>query len=221
MSKETQKKYKTVTYSSLPIHNTPGFATHTIAGSINDTSFKEFRDFIKKTLDDNKKIDDELREHNEKQAFNKIHDPDAKPVFFSTKPKVERINLVVDSLGGSCSSMTNIIALMKSCPIPIDTYCFGVAMSAGFMIFIHGNRRYIDKTVDFMFHSLSTMVWDNAPNIQRNANHITKINQMYQQIVVDKTGLTMEWVKQNEERDIHFLHEELLDNKIADVLVIE
>lgn len=218
MSKEI--KHPTVKYSSLPLFNNPSFATHTIAGGINDGSYKEFRDFLKKVHEENQKIDDEEREHKEKEAFNKIHDPEAKPTFRPSKPKVERINLVVDSRGGSCSSMTNIVALMNVSPIPIDTYCFGTAMSAGFMIFIHGKRRYIDGAVDLMTHSLATMVWDVAPNIQTYANHLMELNGIYQKMIAEKTGLTLEWLKSNETRDVHFLAEDVLKNKIADVLVI-
>lgn len=218
MSKET--KHQTVKYNSLPLFNNPSFATHTIAGGINDGSYKEFRDFLKKVHDENQKIDDEEREYKEKEAFNKIHDPEAKPTFRTSKTKVERINLVIDSRGGSCSSMTNIVALMNASPIPIDTYCFGTAMSAGFMIFIHGKRRYIDSTVDLMTHSLSTMVWGVAPDIQSYANHLMELNGIYQKMISEKTGLTMEWLKDNQTRDVHFLAEDVLKNKIADVLVV-
>ena len=218
MSKEI--KYSTVKYNSLSLFNNPSFATHTLVGTINDSSYKDFRDFLKKVYEENQKIDDEEREHKEKEAFNKIHDPEAKPKFCSSKPKVQRINLIIDSRGGSCSSMTNIVALMNASPIPIDTYCFGCAMSAGFMIFIHGKRRYIDGTVDLMTHSLSTMVWDDAPSIKRYSDHIQRLNRIYQQMISDRTGLSMAWIEENEERDIHFIAEEALQNKIADVLVI-
>lgn len=218
MSKET--KYQTVKYSSLPLFNNPSFATHTIAGGINDGSYKDFRDFLKKVHEENQKIDDEEREYKEKEAFNKIHDPEAKPTFRPSKTKVERINLVVDSRGGSCSSMTNIVALMNASSIPIDTYCFGTAMSAGFMIFIHGKRRYIDGAVDLMTHSLSTMVWGVAPDIQSYANHLMELNGIYQKMISEKTGLTIEWLKDNQTRDVHFLAEDVLKNKIADVLVV-
>lgn len=220
MSKDKETKFPTVKYNSLSLFNNPSFATHTIAGGINDSTFKDFREFLNKVFDHNQKIDDDEREFKEKEAFNKIHDPEAKPTFRSTKTKIERINLIVDSRGGSCSSMTNIVALMNSSPIPIDTYCFGSAMSAGFMIFIHGKRRYIDGTVDLMTHSLSTMVWDDAPSIKRYTDHILRLNDIYQKMIADKTGLTLEWIKQNEERDIHFIAEEALQNKIADVLVV-
>lgn len=218
MSKET--KHQTVKYSSLPLFNNPSFATHTIAGSINDGSYKEFRDFLRKVHDENQKIDDEAREYKEKEAFNKIHDPEAKPTFRTSKPKVERINLIIDSRGGSCSSMTNIVALMNASPIPIDTYCFGSAMSAGFMIFIHGKRRYIDRTANFMTHSLAAGVLDKVHEMLRYSTHLDGINKIYQDMIVSKTGLTIEWVQQHQDQDTFMLYEQILENKIADVLVV-
>lgn len=206
-------------YSALNLYNNPAFATHAITGAINDTSHKEFREFIKSVLENNQKIDDEERLHKEKQEFNKIHDPEAKPEFFSHKTKVQRINLIIDSYGGQCSSMTSIVALMNSSPIPIDTYCFGAAMSAGFMIFVHGKRRYVGNAANLMMHSLSTGVYDHAPGILVRAEHLMKVNTMYQQMVANKTGLTMEWLKEHQEKDMHFLADDCITFKIADAII--
>lgn len=220
MSKDKDVKYQTVKYTTLPLFDNPNFATHTIAGGINDAAFKDFRDFLAKVHEHNKKINDEVRENTEKTAFNKVNDPEAKPVFYFTKPKIERINLIVDSRGGSCSSMTNIVALMNNSSIPIDTYCFGTAMSAGFMIFIHGKRRYISGAVDFMTHSLSSSTWDDAHAIKRYGEHVVRLNDIYQGMISEKTGLTLEWIKANQERDVFMTYEEVLEHKIADVLVV-
>ena len=208
-------------YSSLNLYNNPAVATHAITGSINDSSYKEFREFIKAVLENNQKSSDEERIHKEKEEFNKIHNPEAKPEFFSPKTKVQRINLIVDSYGGQCSSMTSIVALMNSSPIPIDTYCFGAAMSAGFMIFIHGKNRYVGNAADLMMHSLSTGVYDHAPGIKSKAEHLLKINTVYQQMVANKTGLTMEWLKEHEEKDMHFLADDCIEYKIADAIIEE
>lgn len=216
---KVEVKAPTVTYSSLTIMDNPKVATHTMTGTINDSTHKEFREFLNKVFEHNRKIDDDARENAEKVAFNKIHDPEAKSTFVFKKDKIERINLIIDSYGGACRSMMNITALMEASPIPIDTYCFGVAMSAGFMIFVHGKRRYLGTASDLMTHSLSTMVWDNAPNILTQAEQINKLNQIFQKIISSKTGLTMDWMKENEKIDVHFFADEAVKLKIADVIV--
>lgn len=217
--KEKKPAPQTVKYSSLTILDNSKVATHTIAGTINDTSYKDFSKFLNDVYEHNEKINVAEREAREQEEFNKIHDPEAKPKFTFKKDKIERINLIVDSYGGACCSMTNITALMMASPIPIDTYCFGVAMSAGFMIFIHGKRRYVSSAVNMMTHSLSAMVYDNAPAIKTRALHLDKMNKIYQDMITSRTGLSSEWMVENEQKDVFFTSDEVLEHKIADVLV--
>lgn len=219
---EEKKSYSTVKHSSLTLLNNPSVKTHYINGSIDHKTLNEFKDLLNKVLEDNQKIDSDEAERIAKQKFKAIHEPEAKPEFVAeSKPKIERINLVINSGGGMVSVMLEVVALMKSSPIPIDTYCFGSAMSAAFFIFIHGKRRYVGTGASFMTHSISSMVWDNVPNMETRVKYLVNQNKYAQDEIAKRTNLTLDWLKEHEHVDVYFSSNESLDSKIADILVID
>jgi len=52
----------------------------------------------------------------------------------------DRITLIVNSPGGDLSCANQIIDTMSQLPIPVMTYCSGIAMSAALMILMHGTK---------------------------------------------------------------------------------
>ena len=70
---------------------------------------------------------------------------------FKRKP----IRLYVQSYGGDIYSMWALIDIILSSKTPVYTYCTGYAMSAGFKIFLAGEKRFISKHAVLMYHQLS------------------------------------------------------------------
>lgn len=214
-----EKKYPTISHGSLTLLNTNTVRTHNINGSINNDTLKNFQKFLAEIFESNAKIDSDAEEAKEKAEFKKIHDPEAKPEFTVTKKKVERINLVLNSGGGSVDVMLEIVSLMKMSSIPIDTYCFGSAMSAAFFIFIHGKRRFVGEGVSIMTHSISSMAWDNVPNMKIYVEYLNTKNEYAQQEIAKRTGISLEKLKEKEHVDWFMGAEEVLDLKIAEYLI--
>lgn len=75
------------------------------------------------------------------------------------------IHLYINSFGGSVHDMWSLISVIEASATPVYTYCTGYAMSAGFMIFIAGHRRFIGKYAQLMYHQLSTGVIGTAQEI--------------------------------------------------------
>jgi hypothetical protein len=65
----------------------------------------------------------------------------------------ERVLLTIDSPGGSGSTMRKIVEEISNSQIPIDTYVPDNAASAGAIMFILGDKRYVNKTSIITFHS--------------------------------------------------------------------
>ena len=70
------------------------------------------------------------------------------------------INIFINSFGGSVYDMWALIDIIESSKTPIHTYCSGYAMSAGFMIFLAGHKRFVTKHATLMCHQLS--MWDSG-----------------------------------------------------------
>ena len=60
--------------------------------------------------------------------------------------KREPIKLYINSNGGAIDDMWSLIDIMLNSKTPIYTYCTGYAMSAGFLIFLAGSKRFMTKT---------------------------------------------------------------------------
>lgn len=68
----------------------------------------------------------------------------------------EPIKLYISSCGGSIYDMWGLIDIIKTSPTPIYTYCTGYVMSAAFMIFISGHKRFIGEHSTLLYHQLSS-----------------------------------------------------------------
>ena len=72
----------------------------------------------------------------------------------------EPIKIYINSYGGDVYDMWSLIDIIISSKTPIHTYCTGYAMSAGFIIFLAGHKRFVTKHATLMYHQL--LMWDNG-----------------------------------------------------------
>lgn len=75
------------------------------------------------------------------------------------------IHLYINTFGGSVADMWSLISVIEVSKTPVYTYCTGYAMSAGFMIFIAGHKRFIGTHAQLMYHQLSSGVIGTAQEI--------------------------------------------------------
>lgn len=68
--------------------------------------------------------------------------------------KYFKINMYIQSTGGSLLPTFALVDYIKRSSIPIDTYINGFVASAATLISVSGNKRYITKNSLFLIHSL-------------------------------------------------------------------
>lgn len=73
------------------------------------------------------------------------------------KKEYERkpIHLIINSFGGNVYDMWSLIDILLNSKTPIHTYCTGYAMSAGFLIFLAGEKRSATPHATFVYHQTS------------------------------------------------------------------
>ena len=96
------------------------------------------------------------------------------------------IHLHINSYGGCIFSAFCIIDAMRKIQnegFEIYTYCEGKVASAGTMISIHGNRRFMSRNALMLIHQLSSMFWGKFAELEddwENCNMLMKkIKKMY------------------------------------------
>lgn len=110
------------------------------------------------------------------------------------------IKIYIDSYGGSVYQCLGLIGLMEKSVTPIHTYVTGVAMSAGFMIAIHGHKRYCYEHSTYMYHQLSSVAWGTMKDMEDNVQEYKRLNQKLQELTVKKTRISLKALEDNYER---------------------
>ena len=67
--------------------------------------------------------------------------------------KRKPIHLIINSFGGNVYDMWSLIDILLNSKTPIYTYCTGYAMSAGFIIFLAGEKRSATSHATFSLSS--------------------------------------------------------------------
>ena len=81
----------------------------------------------------------------------------------------EKINFYIQSVGGSLLPAFGVIDTIKSSSIPVNTYINGYVASAGSLLSVSGNKRYMSKNSMMLIHSLRTTIGE--VNFQELEDH--------------------------------------------------
>jgi ATP-dependent Clp endopeptidase proteolytic subunit ClpP len=80
-----------------------------------------------------------------------------------------RINIRINSPGGSIYHGNAIVTAIKNCPVEIHTYNDGLAASMGAVIFCASEHRHMAKNALVMLHSPISAMWGNAKDLRAEA----------------------------------------------------
>jgi len=116
---------------------------------------------------------------------------------YNLNKKVSRIQMIVNSPGGSCADGFAIIDMMEWSQIPIYTIGIGMVASMGLLILMagHKGRRVVTPNTSLLSHRFSSMSWGNHSQLVANRKiedqlHERIVNHYLQHTsVTDKTAL--------------------------------
>jgi ATP-dependent Clp protease protease subunit len=111
----------------------------------------------------------------------------------------EPIRLIVNSFGGSVYDGFALIAAIEHSKTPIHGYCYGSAMSMGFIIYIATHVRFAHKTSTLMYHEISDMFWGNITNAKQNLKECDRLQKVYDDYVLSRTKIPV--AKMNDYKD--------------------
>jgi ATP-dependent Clp protease protease subunit len=99
----------------------------------------------------------------------------------------------------------------------VDTFCLGVAMSAGADVLAAGRRRYVVPHAIAMIHQTSwELEWQFTSNLTRNAQHMERLNDLVMTSLAQGTGRSLEEVKADAREDHYLYGQEIIDYGLAD-----
>lgn len=142
--------------------------------------------------------------------------------FNKLEEKYDRIDVHINSYGGSVHEGLPIYNAIKASKKEVHTYCVGVAMSMGFMILMAAKKGRVHsyKGAVLMVHTVSTGVYGNAKKFRKEADTLDTYDSVLASLLAERTGKTEDEVKElwlNHE-DHHFKPTEALDEGFIDFI---
>lgn len=137
------------------------------------------------------------------------------------KPKEELkpIYLFIHSYGGDLDQCHALIDIISCSRIPIITVAMGVAMSAGFMIFLAGHKRYAFKHSNLMVHKGQASISGTPDQIEQAQKNYKRQLRDMEQFILARTGIEEKVFNRNKNKDWFLTAEELEKYNVVDKII--
>ncbi len=135
--------------------------------------------------------------------------------------KRKPIRLYFNSFGGSVYDMWLLVDSIMASRTPVYTYCTGYAMSAAFIIFLAGHKRFMSPHATLMYHQIYCWRSGKYQDLVDDREQTDHLNEMIEDFVVERTGLTKDDLLniREKKRDTYFSAKEAEELKIIDEIM--
>ena len=135
--------------------------------------------------------------------------------------ELEPIYLFINTPGGDLTSSNYFCDLIKSSRIPIYTVAMGMAMSAGFLIFISGKKRFAFPHSQLLVHLGEARFGGTANQVEDASKNYKKMLEDMKKHILANTDIDEKTYSKNKNRDWYLTSEELIKYKIVDELITD
>ena len=135
------------------------------------------------------------------------------------KPKP--INIFIDSYGGAVYQGFGLFSIMESSKTPIHTYVTGAAMSCGFLMLIHGHKRFAYKNATPMFHQVSSGSFGTIKDMEESIEEVRRLQNIIIEMTVKKTKIPKKKLLdiENKKQDWFMSAKEALKYSVVDEII--
>lgn len=137
------------------------------------------------------------------------------------KEDLKPIRLFIHSYGGDLEQANFFCDLVQASRIPIITIAMGVAMSAGFLIFLSGHKRYAFKHTQLMVHSGSAAFQGTAEQIEEAQKNYKKQIEEMKNYILERTTVDEKTFNKNKNKDWYLSSDELLKYHVIDDVITD
>jgi len=146
-----------------------------------------------------------------------------KILYLDNTKKGTEISLYINSPGGSVDDTMAIYDTMRFVDSPVATYCIGRAQSGAAVILAAGKKgkRHALEHAKVMLHQPWGGVTGQAADIKIQAEEILKAKRMINEILAHNTGLAIEKIEEETERDRYMSADEAKQYGLIDEVLKE
>ncbi len=163
---------------------------------------------------------EELTKDEEKNLINIVNNYKRtihKPTCYDREP----IELYISSYGGDGYEVLGVIDVIRNMKAPVYTYLYGKAMSAGFLMFMVGDKRFISRNSTLMIHQLSGGMFGTIQDMREQLEEYERMQEQVEDLIMLHTHLNEEDLEgvRFGKYDLYLNAEEAKDFGIADEII--
>lgn len=145
----------------------------------------------------------------------------AQLLFLESEDNAKDIKLYINSPGGSVTSGMAIYDTMQYVKCDVSTICVGLAASMGATLLAAGakGKRFMLPNAEVMIHQVMGGAEGQAADIKIQAEHILRIRDRLNDILVKHTGQPLERIQKDTDRDYFMSASEARDYGIVDKII--
>lgn len=135
----------------------------------------------------------------------------------------EPIRLFIQSYGGCIYDAWGLIGVMEASKTPVYTYCYGYAMSAAFLVFLAGHRRFAGRYATFLYHQLSLWEYGRYQDVIEENDEAKWLQKRMEEYVSKRTKLNRKKLKdiRKTKKELYIHADQFLALGVADEIISE
>ena len=128
------------------------------------------------------------------------------------------IYLHINSYGGCIHSALAAIDVIQNCRVPVHSIIEGSTASAGTLISVSCDKRYISKNAYMLIHQLSSSYWGKMTELEDEFKNLTDLMKHLKQIYVENTNIPKKKLVELLKHDLWLNSDTSLEYGLADEL---
>ena len=147
----------------------------------------------------------------------------AQLLFLESEDPDKEIFLYINSPGGSITDGMGIVDTMNYIKCPVTTICVGLAASFGAVLLANGEKgkRFATPNSEILIHQpliggQGGGISGQATEIKIHADHMIRTREKLNKLLSEKTGLPIEQIEKDSERDHYMSAQEALEYGLID-----
>jgi len=145
----------------------------------------------------------------------------AQLLYLESEAPDKDISLYINSPGGSVTATLAMLDTMNYVQCDVKTICVGIAASGGAVLLSAGEKgkRFCLENSEVMIHQPHGGAQGQATDIEITAQHILKTRERLNEILAENTGLTVEKIQDDVDRDFFMTADEAKEYGIVDEIM--
>ena len=136
---------------------------------------------------------------------------------------LKKIEIYINSNGGSVDALMPLIDIIKTCETPIHTIVMGKAYSCGMMLLMCGHKgtRFAHQHSEILIHDVAGGTSSKNEQFQEDAKYMQRIHNQLSDIILERTKMTKTQVEKymNSNKDIFITSQQALKYGVIDKII--